>query len=156
MFAAHGDVDELARVGQMLHGAQRYVACRVALTVVLGHNCSGDAFSFGVHAAVLGAADQGDIRLFEDPISRSQSQVEFFSGLAVALVALSAVFIEDRLNEAGVADTFGAPGGRCQFGRLASQGRARLIRGGDAVEFVTAEAAALFARHHTREGTHRL
>lgn len=156
VFAAHSDVDELARVGQMLHRTQRYVACGIALAVVLGHNGPCDAVVFRVHAAKLCPADQRNIRLFEHSESRSEGQIEFFSGLAVVLVAFSTILIEHRLNKAGVADTFGAPWRRCQFGRLASQGNTALGRSGYAVQFVTAKAAALFTRHHAREGTHRL
>ena len=157
VFAAHRNFNELARIGKVLHGAECNVAFRVALLEVLGHDSAGDADLTGVDAAKLRAAHECNVRLLEELETGPQCQIELFPALAIALMTLATVLIQDRLDEALVTYTPGAPGWRGQVDRVTLQcNPGAVVEGCGAVHFMAAHAASMLARHYAGKRTHRL
>ncbi len=141
----------------MLHGAECNVAFRVALREVLGHDSASDSDFLGVDAAELRTAHERDVRLFEELETGAQGQIELLAALAITLMTLAAVFVQDRLDEALITYTLCSPGWRRQVNRVTLQCNAgAVVKGGGAVHFMASDASSSLGGHYARKGTHRL
>ncbi len=161
--AARGDLDKLARVGELGHWGGRLVGNRVALVISLDHDHPGDPESgrrvlrHCVGRAPGRLTGQQPVGFVETQETGPRREIDNLARGAIALVARAAVRVEHGTHVAVEAHRIVFPGRRGDVAWLARHGSRRCAcHGRAAVALVTAQAAAALPGHDPGETAHGL